>query len=59
MARSRMNGKCGYINKSGEMVIKPQFDLAFPFSEGIAQVHVGIGIGYIGKSGKFIWQPSD
>ena len=34
-------GKCGYINISGEFVIKPQFDFCEAFSDGLAQVGTG------------------
>lgn len=33
-----MDGKIGYINIKGETVIKPVYDIAYPFSEGIAVV---------------------
>lgn len=32
------NGNIGYANKEGEIVIKPQFDCAFPFKNGKAKV---------------------
>lgn len=32
------NGKFGYINKTGKMVIAPEFDGALNFSEGMAAV---------------------
>lgn len=32
----------GYIDKKGEIVIRPRFDIAYPFSEGIATVGVKI-----------------
>ena len=32
--------KFGYINKAGEFVIEPQFDDAFSFSEGLANVRI-------------------
>ncbi len=32
------NGKIGYANRMGEVVIKPQFDCAFPFQNGRAKV---------------------
>jgi WG containing repeat len=34
-------GKWGYIDRSGKVVIKPQFDAAHPFYEGIARVMHG------------------
>jgi hypothetical protein len=34
-------GKWGYIDKSGKIVIKPQFDAAYPFYDGIAKVMTG------------------
>lgn len=36
--RIKNNGKIGYANKAGEIVIKPQFDCALPFKEGRAKV---------------------
>ncbi|MCX6844402.1 MAG: WG repeat-containing protein [candidate division WOR-3 bacterium] len=35
----------GYIDKTGKMVIKPQFSRAGDFSDGLAQVWVGGGVG--------------
>jgi hypothetical protein len=34
-------GKWGYINRSGKLAIKPQFDAAHPFYDGIAKVMFG------------------
>ena len=61
-------GKCGYIDKTGEFVIEPQFDDADDFSEGLAGVRVGdvrgeVGwlkkgkYGFIDKTGKFVIEP--
>ena len=36
-----VGGKYGFINKAGEFVIKPQFDDARDFSEGLAVVRTG------------------
>ena len=33
-----MASKYGFIDKSGKVVIEPQFDEAYPFSEGLAWV---------------------
>jgi hypothetical protein len=54
-------GKWGYIDTSGKMVIEPQFKDALFFSGGLANVSPPTdeeirGIwGYIDKSGKFVW----
>jgi len=51
-------GKWGYIDKSGDYVINPQFDYAWDFSEGLARVRIGDRRGYIDKTGMFVWGPS-
>ncbi len=37
-AAVKLNGKWGYIDVNGKMVIRPRYDLAFEFSEGLAWV---------------------
>jgi hypothetical protein len=65
MAGIQIDGKWGFIDKTGEIIIKPQFDDARQFSEGLACVNFGAtrnkeGIlvggkwGYIDKSGSII-----
>ena len=68
-----VDGKIGYMDRTGKIVIKPQFDVATPFNNGIASVALGkyelqegvshfvrIGDkwGYIDKNGKYLWPPS-
>src|SRR5580704_7964273 len=48
----RMNGKYAYINKSGKLVIQPQFERAEPFTEGYAAVQTSGRWGFIDKTGK-------
>ena len=52
--------KSGYIDTTGHFVINPQFELALPFIDGLALVAEGKGpeaqIGWIDKSGKYIWK---
>lgn len=54
----RQNGKWGYINSKGEVVIQPQFERAWFFSEGLAAACLEGGkCGYIDQTGKFIINP--
>ncbi|MGN6568847.1 MAG: WG repeat-containing protein, partial [Flavipsychrobacter sp.] len=52
------NGKYGFINKEGKIVINPQYDVADNFSEGLAAVAVieegKEKYGFIDKEGKLI-----
>ena len=52
-------GKFGFINKKGELVIKPQFAIAHKFSEGLASVRKEEGgkMGFIDREGNFVIEP--
>ena len=52
-----MASKYGFIDKSGKVVIEPQFDDAEDFSEGLAQVGKDGKWGFIDKSGKVVIEP--
>jgi len=52
-----VNGKYGFMDRSGKTVITPQFDGAFGFSEGLAQVKVGTKSGYINTKGVLVITP--
>ena len=45
-------GKWGYVNKRWKVMLPLEFDLAGPFSEGLAYVRRGNKWGYINESGK-------
>lgn len=47
-------GKYGFIDVRGRVAIKPQFDGALPFTEGVAAVSIGKKWGFIDSSGKVI-----
>ncbi|MDA2920853.1 WG repeat-containing protein [Desulfobacterota bacterium AH_259_B03_O07] len=49
-----LNGKVGYINDTGKIVIKPQFDGASIFSEGLAFVEINGKVGHINRAGKIV-----
>ena len=51
------HGKAGYINHEGAIVIPMQFEMAQPFSDGLAAVRVDSKWGYIDKTGKFVIEP--
>src|ERR1044071_581992 len=62
----QQGGKWGYINRSGEVVIKPKFDSAQPFADGLALVRYPSrknpskpdelieGIGFVDQTGKVV-----
>lgn len=52
-----VQGKRGYIDSSGRIVIRPQFDDAWSFSEGLAPVRVGERWGFIDQTGKIVIAP--
>ena len=62
LAGVKIGDKCGYIDKTGKVIINPQFGLAWGFSEGIAKVETDIvdrnEFGYIDKTGKYVWHPT-
>ncbi|MDM1533860.1 WG repeat-containing protein [Myroides marinus] len=59
LALFKQNGKIGFINKKGEVVIKPVFNKGTSFSEGLAAVaYSGKDYGYINTSGEFVIQPN-
>jgi hypothetical protein len=51
------NGKWGYIDTTGRLVVQPLYDRADSFSEGLAAVAVDGKWGYIDSTGKFVIQP--
>ena len=51
------NGKIGYANENGEIVIEPKFDCAFPFENGTAKVSYNC---YTKNDGEHsIWKSDD
>ena len=62
LAKVKIGGKWGYIDKTGKYVVNPQFDEVWSFSEGLAGVIIGdwktSKWGYIDKTGKYIWEPT-
>lgn len=52
------NGKWGYIDTSGKLVIPHQYDMAFGFAAKIAPVRLSQKYGYIDRTGKWVIEPS-
>lgn len=69
LAQFMYEGKWAYLNKKGEIVFSTDFDLSDNFERGLSWVQQGgIGgfenfkdakYGYIDKTGKVIWQPTN
>ncbi len=57
LTRSEKDEKWGFVDKSGYFVIKPQFDWASNFSEGLAAVMVGNKYGFIDETGAIVIKP--
>ena len=51
---AKKDGKFGYIDKSGNMIIPPQFDRAMSFTEGLGRVAIGDKQGYINETGDVV-----
>ena len=47
----------GYIDKTGKVVIEPQFEMAGSFSEGLAGVEIDGKSGFIDKTGQIVIEP--
>lgn len=53
----RVDKKAGFIDRSGKVLIEPQFEDAQDFSEGIAPVKVNEKWGFIDELGKIVIEP--
>ncbi|MEK8129306.1 WG repeat-containing protein [Paenibacillus filicis] len=60
--RQEVEGRYGYIDEAGQVVIKPQYTVALPFSEGRAVVNTAADYkneyGLIDRRGRAILKPS-
>ena len=48
------DGKYGFVNRLGQLVIPAQYDIALPFAEGRAPVLIGDKVGYISRRGETV-----
>lgn len=56
-AAVRADGKYGYIDRTGKVVIAPRFDRAGAFHQGLAEVLVEDATGVIDRTGTFVVEP--
>ena len=56
-AAVEIDGKVGYINRSGKIIIKPRFVDARKFREGLAAVELDDKWGFIDKAGNLKIKP--
>src|SRR5262249_33251803 len=54
---AKQGGKWGYIDRAGRIVIPPQFDYAWDFSDGLGPVEVGLKKGYVDTEGGVVIKP--
>ena len=54
---SKANDKYGYKDIAGKDVVPPIYDLAYPFTEGMAAVRVAGKYGYLNETGKVVVEP--
>ena len=54
VAAVRIEGRYGYIDHRGEIVIAPRFDLAGEFYQGLAAILVGDRVGIINRAGEIV-----
>jgi hypothetical protein len=57
LAKILVNKKFGYIDKTGQIVIKPQFESAESFEEGLARIKLNNMWGLIDLTGQIIVNP--
>jgi hypothetical protein len=58
-ARIRRDGRWGFIDRAGEVVIPPRFARAGSFRDGLARVRFADGqTGYVTRDGTVVWPPS-
>ena len=56
MARIKLDGKFGFMNKSGRLVIPNQYASADDFKGCLAMVMASAGWMYIDLSGEAVWK---
>jgi hypothetical protein len=55
--RRKYEPKVGFIDKTGNYAVKPQFNAAWDFAEGLAAVKIDEKWGFVDEKGQFVIQP--
>jgi hypothetical protein len=55
LAKVKLNGKYGYVDKTGNEVVPPKYQWVEPFHEGLAQVKLNSKWGLVDKKGNEYW----
>jgi hypothetical protein len=55
LARVQLDGKWGYVNKQGKLVIEPQYDMAEDLRAGLMHVRMGKDWQYLNRSAQPVW----
>ena len=58
-ARVLVSDKWGYIDRGGNMVIKPEFDRVWCREGGLVQVTLDDKIGWTDRHGNWVWEPTE
>lgn len=53
------DGRAGFVDRNGTVVISPRFDLVYPFRSGVARVVREGQVGVINKTGEWVLRPAD
>ena len=59
LAAVMIDGKWGFMDKTGKIVIDPQFVNTWFFNEGLVRVYAKDKNGYINRQGQWVWQTSN
>ena len=58
LAKVKIDGKWGFINENGDIIIEPKFDEALSFTEnGLAAACLNNKCGFINENGDFVIEP--
>jgi hypothetical protein len=59
LASVKLNGKYGFIDKTGQEIIPLKYDEAWSFHEGLGGVKLDGKSGYVDKRGNEAWKNSN